>query len=86
MGKGPGGRDRKEAAQAPPAPAIEINSAADFPPLPPHSVGDGAVKSQGTHNNLIPTKKYTIDDIIQIVSHMSEAPLPPSIKLVMISN
>lgn len=100
------GRDRKEgSASAPPPPPIEINSAADFPPLHPQFQNNPTVEGDPTTPSSIPLAstvinsttqqpaqtnipsrgystpyaRYSIDDILQLVSGIKEAVLPGSI-------
>lgn len=109
-GKGHG-KDRKdgEGSGKPPAPtpSIEINSSADFPPLPGDENGTGSPggvpKSQSVLQTtfsaaaaaftpaaeVIPPQgyqgdytKYSIDDIMSIVTNIKEAALPSTIQAV----
>lgn len=79
-GHGSGGPQNRQHA----TPAIEINSSADFPPLPPQGTEEGG--SAPTSPTAIPARgfqgpyiKYSIDDIIQIVTNIKEAVLPDTI-------
>lgn len=91
-GKG-NGRDKKD--NPPPPPTIEINSAADFPPLPPHNDHHISSSSPSVIGQIVaepgvippcgyqgPYIKYSIDDILHIVSGIKDATLPSSIQLV----
>lgn len=110
------GRDRKDgegntSRPTPPAPVIEINSSADFPPLPGDDHGPstgspavvpGAYSQSVLHSTfsaaaasftpaaaVIPPQgyqgpfiKYSIDDIMGIVSNIKEAVLPDTVQAV----